>query len=295
MNKFDKIEELASKGFLCEVVTDAWANWKFKNNRPDYSTAYPSELDKIKKSVSYRGIYWYFDKNNNKLISDDIGMYSTFEGCINGLFKTYDSLINEINPKGFMTHKYNKCYIVLDLEATCYDKLNINEIKPENWVSEIIEIGAVKVDANGNILDTFSKFLKPKKFPHISKFCNQLTTITQKDIDNAEDANIVLKEFFKWSNTNGYDDTKFVSWGFYDKKQFQSDLELNEIKQKWIRDDNHLSLKHLHSQWNNIKKPLGLGRACEFEKIKFEGVAHRGIDDAKNITKIFIKYINKLT
>jgi inhibitor of KinA sporulation pathway (predicted exonuclease) len=77
----------------------------------------------------------------------------------------------------------NKTFVIVDLEATCYDKED--KTKPKNFDNEIIEIGAVKLDEKGNEIDRFSKFLKPKNHPVISKFCNELTTITQEDIDNA--------------------------------------------------------------------------------------------------------------
>jgi len=188
----------------------------------------------------------------------------------------------------------NKIFIVLDLEATCYDREDKN--KPAGFRNEIIEIGAVKCDEHGNILDEFSMFLKPKKHPIISEFCTTLTTITQQDIDSAIDAKTGLRKFFDWC----YNDVlpvlpvyKFVSWGHYDKRQFRDDLQFNGLNKELINDSNHLSLKHLHGEWNNLKKPIGLGGACKFEKITFEGTAHRGIDDAKMVQKIFKKYIHK--
>lgn len=181
----------------------------------------------------------------------------------------------------------NKTFIIFDLEATCYDRNNTTEDKPIGFRNEIIEIGAYKIDNNGKIIDSFSKFLKPKKFPHISNFCNSLTTIKQSDIDNAENAKDVLDEFFDWAGNS-----TFVSWGHYDKRQLQDDLKLNGLDKELINDDNHYSLKHLYGEWNNIK-PVGTGYALKLEKMQFDGIPHRGIDDAKNISKIFIKYLHK--
>jgi len=185
-------------------------------------------------------------------------------------------------------------YICVDLEATCWDREDKN--KPVGFRNEIIEIGAVKCNEEGNVLEEFGIFLKPKKHPIISEFCTTLTTITQKDIDNAIDAKDALNEFFIWSLGLFQEDrdiVKFVSWGHYDKRQFRDDLQLNGLDKNVINDGNHYSLKHLHGEWNNLKKPIGLGGACKFEKIEFTGTAHRGIDDAKNVAKIFKKYAHK--
>lgn len=179
-----------------------------------------------------------------------------------------------------------KNYIIFDLEATCYNRNNTNDVKPDGFVNEIIEIGALKVNENGDIIDEFSKFLKPKKFPHISNFCNELTTIEQKDIDFADNAKTVLESFCKWS-----ENCIFVSWGYYDKKQLKRDLKINNLDENIINTSNHISIKHEYAKWNNLrKKGIGLGRAIKREGLVFEGTAHRGIDDARNILRIFKLY-----
>lgn len=188
----------------------------------------------------------------------------------------------------------NKIFIINDVESTCFDRDDTAKIV--GFRNEIIEIGAVKCDSQGNVLSEFDMFLKPKKHPYISKFCTDLTTITQEDIDNAIDAKSGLNQFFEWSLGlfhENKDVVKFVSWGHYDKRQFRDDLQLNGLDKELMNDNNHFSLKHLHAEWNNLKKPIGLGSACKFEKITFEGTAHRGIDDAKMVTKVFKKYIHK--
>ena len=189
----------------------------------------------------------------------------------------------------------SKTFVIVDLEATCWDSADKN--KPAGFVNEIIEIGAVRCNLEGDVIDEFDIFAKPKKFPIISPFCYQLTTITQNDINTAVDAKTALEQFFIWALGEEHADAenvKFVSWGMYDKNQFRKDLLLNDLDVEVINDANHYSLKHYHSQWANVNKPkgIGLGRACVLENIEFTGTAHRGIDDAKNIAKIFKKYID---
>jgi len=171
----------------------------------------------------------------------------------------------------------SKTFIVVDLEATCWDKADTN--KPPGFRNEIIEIGEVKCNEAGDVIDDFCMFAKPKKHPIISEFCTTLTTIRQEDIDNAENAEIVLPIFFRWAlgmHHENKDAVKFVSWGHYDKRQFRDDLQSNKMDPEVINDSNHLSLKHLHGEWNKLHKPIGLGGACKYEKILFTGTAHRG-------------------
>lgn len=109
-SKFDKIQELAENGFLCEVVTDGWANWKFDEEFgiPLIETAKPAHIkvddfDDIRQ-VGYRGCYWFFNEEG-KLIQDDVGMYPTFEEAIDTLFETYETIKDYVDKKGFKIYK----------------------------------------------------------------------------------------------------------------------------------------------------------------------------------------------
>ncbi|MEO1486464.1 MAG: 3'-5' exonuclease [Bacteroidota bacterium] len=169
-------------------------------------------------------------------------------------------------------------YIVLDLEATCWKDRNTNK------QNEIIEIGALKIDNEGEVESEFSEFVKPKLNPQLSGFCLELTTIKQSEIDSADTYDIVINRFKEWIDTT----QEFVlcSWGFYDKKQFAKDCDLYGLEKSWL--ENHVSLKHQYANIKNLRKPLGMGRALKKEGLKLNGTHHRGIDDARNIARIFM-------
>ena len=177
----------------------------------------------------------------------------------------------------------NKIFVVVDLEATCYN----SEVGRPAWFdNEIIEIGAVKLDSNGNELGRFGKFAKPLEFPILSDFCIELTTIKQSDVDNADDLKDVLVDFFDWC-----DDATLISWGNYDKNQFNKDLKRNGMSE-FVNE--HHSLKHLHGIWNKLRRGgIGVSGALKMEGLTFDGTPHRGICDAINIAKIFRKYIDR--
>jgi len=173
-------------------------------------------------------------------------------------------------------------YIILDLEATCWQEKG-------KFQSEIIEIGAVKIDENQQIVDEFNAFVKPVLNPELSEFCTKLTSINQEQIDSAAEFAVVLGHFKTWI---GMDEKYFLcSWGFYDKKQFTADCDLHKIDIAWLK--NHMSIKHQHAGLKKLKHPVGLGYAIGYEGMKFEGKAHRGIDDARNIARIFLKYFKE--
>ncbi|MCP4438660.1 MAG: exonuclease domain-containing protein [Aureispira sp.] len=173
-------------------------------------------------------------------------------------------------------------YIVLDLEATCWESKN----KADQ--NEIIEIGALKINEDGNIIGEFCEFIKPILNPQLSDFCKNLTTITQADIDTADTYNIVIKRFKKWINQA--EPFVLCSWGFYDRRQFEKDCKLHKLDKTWL--SNHISLKHQYAELTNLRKPIGMNEALRREGFKLEGTHHRGIDDARNIEKIFDAYFD---
>lgn len=170
-------------------------------------------------------------------------------------------------------------YIIVDLEATCW------EDKDRSKKNEIIEIGAVCIK-NGKIESEFAEFVKPILNPTLSDFCKSLTTIKQSDVDGAETFEKVIGRFKEWINVE--EDFMLCSWGFYDKNQFEMDCNLHKIDASWLK--NHISLKHQHADIKKLTRPLGMNGALKLEGLKLEGTHHRGIDDARNISKIFLKH-----
>lgn len=167
--------------------------------------------------------------------------------------------------------------LVIDLEATCW-----RGAPPEGMKSEIIEIGIAVVDfKTKEILETGSIIVKPQTST-ISEFCTELTTITQEMIDEQgvsfEEACKILTEKFK-SNRR-----LWASWGKYDFDQIHKDCILNKVDYPMGRD--HYNLKPLFSIKHSLGHDLGVGTALEHLEMEFEGIQHRGVDDAKNIARI---------
>ncbi len=170
-------------------------------------------------------------------------------------------------------------FIILDLEATCW-------AERRQQPNEIIEIGALCVDGQAQILGEFDVFVKPQIHPQLSDFCTALTSITQTMVDQASPFPEALEQFRAWIKS--FEDQYLLcSWGYYDRKQLQQDCELHGLSTDWLQP--HISLKH---QYAKIKgqKPMDMKKALQQEGLTLEGTHHRGIDDVRNISKIFLKY-----
>ncbi len=175
-------------------------------------------------------------------------------------------------------------YIIVDLEATC-------EKNNKAFKNEIIEIGAVKISGTLQVLDKFSSFVKPLINPVLSDFCKNLTSISQENIDRADMFPFVLQKFLKWIGNELY---VICSWGNYDKNQFIKDCNLHGIDTDWI-ENKHINLKQQYAEriLGKPNKQVGMAKALRIAKLPLEGTHHRGIDDAINISKIFIHYFDK--
>jgi len=174
-------------------------------------------------------------------------------------------------------------YIIVDLEATCW---NGKREAP----NEIIEIGAVCVDDKAEIISEFNIMVQPMLAPKLSAFCTELTSITQEMVENAPLYPEALQSFLEW--INAFEDEYFLcSWGYYDKKQFLQDCKLHHLDTEWL--NNHISVKHQYHKIKPTRRPIGMKAALKIEGIELDGTHHRGIDDARNITKIFLAHFGK--
>lgn len=167
--------------------------------------------------------------------------------------------------------------LIIDFEATCW-----NHTPPEGMESEIIEIGISGIDyVTKEVLLKDTIIVKPEKST-VSKFCTELTTLTQEYVDEhgislAEACEILVK---KYKSRNRI----WFSWGEYDRKMIEKECANKGIPYPFGR--THINIKPLFSFMLGIKTDLGVGQALEHMRMEFEGTPHRGGDDAYNIGKI---------
>ena len=147
---------------------------------------------------------------------------------------------------------------------------------------EIIEIGAVRL-INGEIVDVFHRMVRPVVHPELSEFCRKLTTIEQREVDEAEVFPMVYPAFVQWLRSiEG--SFIFCSWGRYDLNQLELDVRRHNLP--WMAElNNHLNLKHLFAEHRRVK-PCGMERALQLVNLPLEGTHHRGLDDARNIARL---------
>lgn len=175
-------------------------------------------------------------------------------------------------------------FIVYDLEATCWEG-NQTSLTPET-----IEIGALKINRYGEVLSTFSRLIRPKLHPILSHFCRRLTTIDQVELNRAASFPEVIENFQEWCGLFNGDDFLLCSWGSFDKRQLISDCQLHGLETDWL--EAHLNLRQQYHHLKKLHTYRSLKRVVEDEGYEFTGTYHRGLSDAQNLAKVFVKYID---
>lgn len=165
-------------------------------------------------------------------------------------------------------------YLVVDLEATCDD---LGAVPRDE--SEIIEIGAVRVDGRTlRTLDELMMFVRPRLHP-ITPFCTRLTTITQADVDAAEPFPVAAGRLAAFGRS-----ALFCSWGNYDRNQLAADSARHGIAPPL--GPAHWNLKEAFSQARTSRRRFGTYAALRAVGLTPHGTHHRGIDDARNIARL---------
>ena len=169
-------------------------------------------------------------------------------------------------------------YLIIDLEATCSDD---GQVPREEM--EIIEIGAVLQNARTfEIESEFQTLVRPQRHPELTRFCTELTGITQADVASAPGFPAALDALVRWMTP--YPDALFCSWGDYDRKQFQQDCAYHGSAYPFGPE--HLNLKAEFARALNLRRNAGITQALRKLNFEFEGAHHRGLDDARNIARI---------
>jgi 3'-5' exoribonuclease 1 len=174
-------------------------------------------------------------------------------------------------------------FIIFDIEATCW------EGRPPSMIPETIEIGAVKMDAYGDVLGSFQRFIKPVLHPQLSHFCRQLTNIDQADINRAALFPRVIEEFQEWIDI-WEEDYLLCSWGAFDQKIFRQDCSLHRLEDEWT--DAFINLKKQYADIKKLSRPRGLKKSVEMEGLEWTGDHHRALPDASNLAALFRQYLD---
>ena len=175
-------------------------------------------------------------------------------------------------------------YVVLDMEMCRIPRLFRGQPLPLK--QEVIQIGAVLVDENMAVRDSFITYVKPEKGV-IDKTINRLTGISQKDLTGAPDIQTAFYAMLDWMP----EDAVIVSWSESDLAQLQNEFSVKgiEIPRFDRYSESWIDCQKTFSEKMHTEKVYRLSEALSITDIYYEDGAHDALVDAKNTAQLFIK------
>lgn len=178
--------------------------------------------------------------------------------------------------------------IVIDLEFTIVDPKN----RMRRMKHEIIQIGAVRVNAEGEILDSFLAYVKPECARYVSRKVSRLTGIADRALSDADALEKVLQDFRAWV---GGEKTRFVAWSDTDLRQLRNETDAKGIsfpegEERW------LDLQKIYPRLMKISKGklMKLSVAADWCGIKVEeSNLHGALYDAQLTAELLSSLMTK--
>jgi inhibitor of KinA sporulation pathway (predicted exonuclease) len=156
--------------------------------------------------------------------------------------------------------------------------------------SEIVEIGACKVDLNSRqIIDQFQIYISPRK-GYIAKSTRNFINMSKKDMQSAVPFREGIRQFVEWLGSDYY----LCSWGKDDRIHLIDECIRKKVGLGWLRNYNDIQQQIGALLREDNRNQLGLQNALELAHIEPTGLAHRGIDDAINTARLLIHLLDRI-
>lgn len=175
-------------------------------------------------------------------------------------------------------------YVIFDLEWNqCpYGKGKENPKLP----FEIIEIGAVKMDGERNVVGTFHRIVKPVVYQHLHHRTREVVGLTEEDLQNGIPFAQAVQEFFAFSGGA----CMFGTWGPGDLTELQRNMKFYNLL-SLIRGPIHFyDVQKLFAiQYETMKSRRALEYAADFLHLPKDEHFHQALSDAKYTADIFAR------
>lgn len=178
-------------------------------------------------------------------------------------------------------------YTILDFEFNQGFEFDTNPtaINPQCRF-EIIQIGAVKVNENFEIIDEFNIFIKPVIYKRLHPYVERMTGIKAEMLKNAPEfpsAFEKFKEFIGESKILGI-------WGSSDLRALYRNMTYHKLLDSSLILE-YVDIQQLTTAYLKYGKggTIGLKNAVETFKIPIDEEFHNALSDAKYTARVFAK------
>ena len=179
-------------------------------------------------------------------------------------------------------------YVVVDLEWNgSYSK------RAHGYFNEIIEVGAVKVDEQMRVVDTFRAAIKPVVSKKLSSIVTDLTNITAEELEDGTTFMGMMRQLTRWM---GQEPTAVLTWSTTDLLVLMENCRFFTGRQEIPFLHYYMDFQVYAQQCMGVdtSQQLGLARAGEMLDIPEDNMSlHRALDDSKLTAAILQKVYEK--
>ena len=172
-------------------------------------------------------------------------------------------------------------YIVLDLEWNQSNTGEEPEVKEIPF--EIIDIGAIKLNKEREMISEFNQLVKPTVYQHMHKITSNLIHLHMKDLQKGHPFVEVIGEFLSWVGK----DYIFCTWGPLDLYELQRNMRYYHLEPLSDTPIRFLDVQKLFSiAYEDKKSRRNLEYAIDYLKLEKDIPFHRAFSDAYYTAKI---------
>lgn len=176
-------------------------------------------------------------------------------------------------------------YIIFDLE---WNQSNGSSKKAEqNGKSlpfEIVEIGAVKLNENRDMIGEFSELIKPQIYDEMNYITSKLIHLQMEQLKKGKPFTEVMNKFLEWCG----DDVIFCTWGPLDLLELQRNMNYYHMEPLTDRPLKYYDIQKLFSiAYEDKKSRRALEYAVDSLGIHKDIPFHRAFSDAYYTAKVF--------
>ena len=168
--------------------------------------------------------------------------------------------------------------LVIDLEM---NGIHTEEVP----MGEIIEIGAVLLNEDFEIVDKYSTYIKPDNL-RISQGVQRLTNITEAKLVKAPNIKEALENLLQI--TPDINNTTLYTWSESDTNAIECELSSKNIQIEDIKRlcSNYIDIQEIFGERVGIENRINLTKALNMIGLEFNGREHGALADAINTAQI---------
>lgn len=171
----------------------------------------------------------------------------------------------------------NRRTLFIDFEFTMPDRNS----KRRGFYQEIIEAGAVLVDC-GKIVEQFSSYVMPLRFPILTDRCKSFLNISQAQVNSGISFQSLVERL---DSVGGSRNCQIVTWGNMDMKVLQHNCQQASVP--FPLPGKQIDLSMEYKRFFGDQNQTGLWKAVQEYGREGTGKHHRALDDAMTTYHIY--------